>query len=136
MFDILDRFLLKDFLIYFVAILIGLASLYLGVDFLSKFWGMNLPVSKVLEIYGYKLPAVIQQFIPVACLMATLLVISNMSRQNEVLALYSMGIGPFRLASTFIAATAVISALAFMLFDSLVSLHLCQSLLSCLLYDT
>lgn len=116
--DTLDRFLLKEFLLYFVFVLIGLAILYLGIDFLSKFWGMNRPMSQALLIYGYKLPAALQLFVPVACLMATLLVLSTMSRQNEILALYSCGVGVLRLLSTFIAVTATLSTFAFLTFDS------------------
>lgn len=116
--DTLDRFLLKEFLIYFVLILLGLSILYLGIDFLSKFWGMGQPVGTALRIYLYKLPASMQQFVPVACLMATLLVLSTMSRQNEILALYSCGIGVMRIVSTFIAVTATLSTFAFLTFDS------------------
>jgi len=118
--DTLDRFLVREFLVYFFFILMGLATLFLGVDFLSKFSGFTLPAGKVLELYAYKLPAAFQQFLPVACLMATLLVVSHMSRQNEVLALYASGIGNMRLISTFIAVVATISTLSFLSFDSLV----------------
>lgn len=116
--DTLDRFLLKEFLLYFLSILIGLALLYLGIDFLSKFFGMGRPVGQALLIYLYKLPAALQQFVPVACLMATLLVLSTMSRQNEILALYSCGVGTLRLVSTFVAVTATLSTFAFLTFDS------------------
>jgi len=118
--DTLDRFLLKEFLAYFVLVVAGLAILFLGIDFLSNFWKINLPLMRVLAIYGYKLPAAMQQFVPVACLMATLLVLSSMSRQNEILALYSSGIGTLRLISTFVAVIASISTFSFLAFDSLV----------------
>jgi lipopolysaccharide export system permease protein len=116
----LDRYLLKEFLTYFVLVLLGLAAIFLGIDFLSKFWDMNMPVGRIFELYGYKLPAVLQRFLPVACLMATLLVLSNMSRQNEILALYASGVGIFRIISTFIALAAIISTVGFLVFDSLV----------------
>lgn len=118
--DTLDRFLLREFLSYFVLILLGLSLLFLGVDFLSKFWNMHLPMSRILEIYAYRVPGALQQFVPVACLMATLLVLTTMSRQNEVLALYSSGVSTLRLISTFIAAVATVSTLSFLIFDSLV----------------
>jgi lipopolysaccharide export system permease protein len=52
--------------------------------------------------------------------MSTLLVLSNMSRQNEVLALYASGVGTVRLASTFVAVVATISTMSFLIFDPLV----------------
>jgi|GEM_PF-1294125 len=118
--DTLDRFLIREFLSYFTIILLILTALYLGVDFLSRFWGLDKPLVHVLELYVYKTPAVVQQFVPVACLMAVLFVLTLMSRQNEVLALFAGGIGPFRLVSTFVAIVAVLSTCSFLSFDSLI----------------
>jgi lipopolysaccharide export system permease protein len=118
--DTLDRYLIREFLTYFFLILFGLAAIFLGIDFLTKFWDMNMPIGRVFALYGYKLPAVLQRFLPVACLMATLLVLSGMSRQNEILALYASGVSVFRIVSTFIAIAAVLSTISFLLFDSLV----------------
>ena len=118
--DVLDRLLLREFIVYFILVLGGLALLYLSIDFLSKFWDMQMPMTTVLALYGYKVPGALNQFVPVACLMATLLVLTTMSRQNEVLALYASGIGTYRIISTFIAVTATISTFSFLTFDSLV----------------
>ncbi len=122
MMDTLDRFLTKEFFSYFILIALGLAFLFLGVDFLSKFWNMKLPMAKILEIYGYKLPGALQQFIPVACLMATLLLLTSMSKQNEILALNSCGVGTLRIVSTLVATVAIISTMSFLVFDNLVPL--------------
>ena len=100
--DTLDRFLIKEFLMFFVVILIGLAAIYLGIDFLSKFWNMNTPIETATMLYLYRIPATLQQFVPVACLMSTLLVLTSMSRQNEILALYCGGVSLIRIASTFV----------------------------------
>lgn len=118
--DTLDRFLIKEFLIYYVVIHLSLAALFLGVDFMSNFWDMHMALAKIAEVYGYKIPAALQQFFPMSCLMATLLVLSNMSRQNEVLALYASGVGNLRLISTLIAAVATLSTVSFLFYDSTV----------------
>lgn len=118
--DTLDKYLVKEFLSYFFLILSGIALLYLGIDFLTKFWGFQWPIGRVVLFYSYRIPHALQQFTPVSCLMSTLLVLSNMSRQNEVLALYSNGIGTMRLVSTFIALVATISTVSFLIFDSFV----------------
>ena len=111
--DTLDRFLIKEFFLYFIVILFSLALIFLGIDFLTHFWDFHIPMYRVLELYGYKVPATLQQFVPVACLMATLLVVASLSRQNELVALYSSGISNLRLISTFIAAVATVSTLSF-----------------------
>lgn len=118
--DTLDRFLIREFTMYFLVVIFGLAFLFLGIDFMSNMWGFKLPMATVVQIYGYKLPAALQQFLPVACLMATLLVLTTMSRQNEILALYSSGVSTLRLVSTFIATVATVSTIGFLVFDSLV----------------
>lgn len=118
--DTLDRYLIKEVVIYFILVLLGVSVLFLAVDFLTKFWTTALPLNKVLTLYIYKVPEALRQFVPVAMLMATLLVVSTMSKQNEVIALYSSGIGTFRIACTFISVTAALSAIAFLIFDPLV----------------
>jgi len=118
--DTLDKYLVKEMIVYFILVLLGLSVLFLAVDFVSKVWSISLPVNKVLTLYLYKVPEALRQFVPVASLMATLLVVSTMSKQNEVIALYASGISTFRMACTFISVVAAISAISFVVFDPLV----------------
>lgn len=118
--DILDRYLFREFFAYFFVVLFGLAFLFVGIDLLTKFSEINMPFQKVLQLYGYKLPEIIQRLFPVSCLMSALLLLSNLSRQNEILALYVSGIGIFRIGSSLIAIVAILSGTSFLLFDSLV----------------
>ncbi len=118
--DTLDRYVVRETLVYLVLILLGLAVLFLGIDFLSNFWRSNQPLSSVALTYYYRLPSAIQLFVPVACLMATILVLTGMSRQNEVLALYASGVSTLRLLSTFVALIATVSAVSFLALDSIV----------------
>ena len=60
--DTLDRFLIREFLAFFAVIAIGVALLFLGIDFMSNLWRFTMPVGKVVELYAYKLPGTIQQF--------------------------------------------------------------------------
>lgn len=120
--DTLDKYLIRELVVYFVLVLIGISALAVGIDFLSKFWSAGIPFSRAMEVYLYKIPKAIQQFVPVAALMATLLVLSTMSRSNEILALYSGGISPIRIVSTFVAAIATLSTVAFLIFDPLLPL--------------
>ena len=120
--DTLDKYLIRELVIYFLLVLIGISALAVGVDFLSKFWSAGVPFSQAMEIYLYKIPKAVQQFVPVAALMATLLVLSTMSRSNEILALYTGGISPVRIVSTFVAAIATLSTFAFLIFDPLLPL--------------
>lgn len=122
MIDILDKYLIREFTLYFFFVIVLMATLFVGIDFLSKFWGWEMPFAKLMTLFAYKIPGALQQFVPVASLMATLLVLSAMSRQNEILALYSNGVGTIRLVSTLIASVATIATVSFLMFDSLVPL--------------
>jgi lipopolysaccharide export system permease protein len=104
-------------LVYLILVLLGFAMLYLGIDFLTNFWRSHLPVSTIMRTYYYRIPSALQQFVPMACLMASLLVLTSMSRQNEVLALNSSGVGTLRIVSTFIALVATFSTIIFLVLD-------------------
>lgn len=118
--DTLDKYLIKEFLMYFIASLLVLGVLYVAIDFLSHFWSMDMTASRTIELYWYKTPAAINQFVPVACLMGTLFVLATMSKQNEILALYASGVSNIRVISTFVAIVACVSTIAFLVFDPVV----------------
>lgn len=120
--DTLDRYLVRETATFLLLILVGFALLFLGIDFLTNFWRMNYPMTTIIQLYIYRIPAALQQFIPVSCLMATLLVVTSMSRQNEILALYAGGVSTLRVLSTFIALVALVSTAAFLIFDPMIPL--------------
>lgn len=120
MMDTLDRYLIREFVLYFVLVLFGLASLYIGIRFFEEFWRLELSGSAMFLYYVYQIPIALNQFVPVAVLMATLLILTTLSRQNELLAIYSGGMGIIRISSTFIGTVAIISTVSFLVFDSLV----------------
>jgi lipopolysaccharide export system permease protein len=117
--DTLDRYLIKEFFVYLAVTLLCLTFLFVGIDYLSNYIHSAESLQKIFNHYLYRLPFVFQQFIPVSCLMATLLVLTALSRQNEILALFAGGISVLRIVSTFIAATAAVSTLSFIIFDPL-----------------
>jgi lipopolysaccharide export system permease protein len=122
MFDTLDRYLCREFFFYFVPVHLSLGVLFIGIDFFANGWSNAQPGGKLMAIYLLKLPAALQMFFPLALLLATLLVLTNMSRQNELLALSANGFSGFRIASTFVAVAAALSGIAFAFFDSSVPL--------------
>lgn len=116
--DILDRYLSREFFGYFFLVWAIIAVLFLSVDFFTRYWDLRMGIGQVLQLYLYQTPAVLQQFLPVAVLMSSLLVLSTMSRQNEILALYLGGVSLWRLVSTFVAIVATLSTICFLFFDN------------------
>ncbi len=116
--DTLDKYLSREFCIYFVIIWASLATLFMSIDFFTRYWDLEMTLGKIFQLYAFQIPGVLQQFLPVACLMATMMILSSMSRQNEILALYLGGVSLWRLVSTFLAIVATLSTLCFLIFDS------------------
>jgi lipopolysaccharide export system permease protein len=121
--DTLDRYLIRETTVFLFWILLGLALLFLGIDFLTNFWRSPHPISTTTLQYLYRIPSAIQLFIPVACLMATLLVLTGMSKQNEVLALYASGVSTLRIVSTFVALIATVSTIGFLILDPIMPVY-------------
>ena len=116
--DTLDRYLSKEFFLFFVLIWLMLALLFLAVDFSTRYWDLGMGFRKVIHLYLLQVPGVLQQFLPVAILMTTLLILSLMNKQNEIVTLYLGGVSLWRLTSSFIAIVATISTFCFLFFDS------------------
>jgi lipopolysaccharide export system permease protein len=115
---LLDRYLIKEYFTYFFLLWVGLTVLFLGIDFITNLGNFNWPVSKIVTYYVYKMPPMLQLLLPVAILLATLIVLSMLSKQNEILALYSSGVSLLKIASTLIATVAIICSFCFLFLDT------------------
>lgn len=118
-----DRFLLARFLEPFFFSLAAFAAIYLLTDFFGRF-------DDLVQYHGFgwigveyfalKVPLMISQLMPVACLAAVLLAFSMLSRSGEILAFQELGISRFELALPVLIAGALISMLNFGLSETLV----------------
>jgi lipopolysaccharide export system permease protein len=99
---ILFRYVTREILVCFAIVLIAVLSIYLAVDFIEKvdnFMEKGVPVSRCLIFLAYKLPYIFVQMAPVGFLLSILVALGLMSKNNEVIALKSCGIGKTRLLS-------------------------------------
>ncbi len=112
--SLIDRYILKLFLLYLVAGLAVFVTLYLTVDAMSfAVRHADAEVSSLIKYYSYYSPWVIYQLVPIGCLLATLFTLATMNRSNEMTALFSMGTSLMRISAPMLIAVAVISAAAF-----------------------
>ncbi len=112
--QLIDRYVLKLFLLYLAAGLTVFVTLYLTFDAMQvALRYTDAGAASLIKYYSYHTPWVIYQLMPVGCLMATLFTLSNLNRTNELTALYSMGVGLTRIATPILIAVAVISAISF-----------------------
>ncbi|NJL24393.1 MAG: LPS export ABC transporter permease LptG [Calothrix sp. SM1_5_4] len=116
--SLIDRYILKLFLLYLAAGILVFVTLYLTVDVMSfALRNADAGASALIKFYGYKTPAVIYQLMPVACLLATLFTLSTLSRTNELTALFSLGLSLARISAPILGAVAVVSLITFAISD-------------------
>jgi lipopolysaccharide export system permease protein len=108
--QLIDRYILKLFLLYLVAGIAVFVTLYLTVDVMSfAMRHTDAGTGSLIKYYGYHAPWVIYQLMPVACLMATLFTMASLNRTNELTALFSLGMSLMRVAMPILIAVAVLS---------------------------
>jgi lipopolysaccharide export system permease protein len=117
---IIFRYLLREYAKIFFMCFSGLMTIYLVIDFFEKvrrFLSFDARWVDVLSYFVLKIPAISFQIIPLAVLMATLLTLGLLSRNNEITALRSCGISLPWIASPFLT-FAVMMALVLLWFSS------------------
>lgn len=97
---ILYRYVTREVLNCFFIVLVAVLSIYVAVDFIEKidnFMEQGVPASRCVIFLLYKLPYIFVQISPVGFLLSILVALGLMSKNNEVIALKSCGIGKSRL---------------------------------------
>lgn len=102
---ILFRYILREYAKIFFMCLAGLMTIYMVVDFFEKvrrFLRYDSGVIPMLAYFALKIPAISFQVVPFAVLVATLLTLGLLSRNNEITALRSCGISLLWMTSPFL----------------------------------
>ncbi|WP_419656479.1 permease YjgP/YjgQ family protein [Desulfosarcina variabilis str. Montpellier] len=97
---ILYRYVTREILITFFIVLIAVMSIYVAVDFIEKidnFMEAGVSAGRCLVHLAYKLPFIAVQIAPVGFLLSILIALGLMSKNNEIIALKSCGIGKRRI---------------------------------------
>lgn len=97
---LIDRYILKLFSGYLVGGIVVFVTLFLVGDILPfALRYSDASTTSLIRFYGYRLPEIINQLMPVVCLMAMLFTFSNLNKSNELVALFSSGVSLGRLAA-------------------------------------
>ncbi len=120
---ILDRYLVKEILKYFVIVLAVVVGLYLIVEFFNKadnFLEAGLSISRLIRYFQLKLPQIIVQITPIGILLAVLVAFGLMNKHNEIIALKSGGVSIYFLLRAVLAIAVFLSILLFFLSEVVV----------------
>jgi lipopolysaccharide export system permease protein len=120
---LLMRYLLRQHLRVLALCLVGLASVYVIVDFVEKirkFANYQAELRHVGWYFALKLPSILFQITPLAVLMSCLLALAILSRNNEITAMRSSGISLYRVAIPFLVVSQLISLLLLWASDAVI----------------
>jgi lipopolysaccharide export system permease protein len=113
MITVLDRYLIRQFLIAFLYGLVAFVLIFILIDMMEKlddFLDAHAPFDTIVLYYVNFSPEIIKLMTPVAMLLAALFVVGRLTNQNELAAMKSSGISLYRLLAPFLVVAFVVSA--------------------------
>lgn len=118
---LVDVYLLKQFLYYFLVLLAGFVLIFDAFtlfDLLADIARNNISTTTVLSYFRYLIPLMVYQLAPLATLVATLVTLAMLAKNNEVIALKASGISLYRIVMPLVLAGCLVSAGMFLLDDT------------------
>ncbi len=116
-----DRYISKLFWTYFFAGMVIFLTIFLTVDALSMMVSYReISTDILLRFYFNYLPELIIKMVPVACLLGTILAISIMNKNNELIALFSSGMSLIRIAAPLVTWVLFVCIVSYLIGDRLV----------------
>lgn len=115
-FQILDTYVMSNFIFYFVVTLacfVTMTQIYTFFDLLGDIIKNNVPMSHVIQYHLYLTPELIYDSLPIAVLVSILATFGVMTKNNEVTAFKACGISVRRLGLPVMLVSAVLSAALF-----------------------
>ena len=96
----IDRYISVLFWTYFLGGLLIFSTIFVAIDILGMMVEYkNIVLDSWLKYYEYSLPEVVYRMLPMASVMAVVFTLSTLNRLNELVALYSMGMGLVRICT-------------------------------------
>ena len=120
---ILDKYLLREFLLPVVYCFDAFVMLYIAQDLLGRlgeFIRYHARVTQVVSYYLIILPEALVVMLPIALLLGLLFCLSNLGKNNELIAFRASGISNLRLAAPFLIAGALATVVVFVVDEAFV----------------
>jgi LPS export ABC transporter permease LptG/LPS export ABC transporter permease LptF len=113
---VIDTYVLASFLFYFavsLATFVMLAHVYTFFELLSEIFTRGIPMWKVIRYHIYLTPHLLYTSTPMAVLVAVLVSLGILSKNNEVTAMKACGVSLYRLSMPIVTAAMVLSGALF-----------------------
>lgn len=111
--QVLDYYLLRNFLFYFLLLLVGfilLFEIFTFFDLLDDLGHHRASLIQVADYFRYLSYYLIYQLAPLACLVSILITLGIMTKNNELVAFKAAGISLYRVALPLLLAGGIITA--------------------------
>ena len=118
--NIIDRYILREFLKILGLVLISVMALFIIVDYTEIAKDVRehgIAASTLLTYYRFQIFTVLNWTLPISVLVATLVTFGVLAKNNEVTAIKSGGVSLYRVALPIIAVAAIISVFAYFILD-------------------
>lgn len=115
---IVTRYLLAEFLKILILFTISFISLFLVIDFFERiddFIDSQVEFFKTALYFLFKVPFVMVHMVPVAVLLGIIFSLGLLSRHNEITALRTNGISPYRIFFPFLLASILVVSVSFII---------------------
>ena len=119
MIAIIDRYIAKNFIIYFFSALAIFAVLFVAVDYLSNLSSLEVETGVLRRYYAYSVPAILYQMFPIAAVVASIFTISSLNKNSELISLFSFGLSLARVCAPILVIVGILGGLAFVASDRL-----------------
>lgn len=117
----IDVYLLQQFFYYFVVLLAGFVVIFDAFtlfDLLADISRNHIAIGTVLSYFRYLIPLMLYQLAPLAALVATLVTLGILAKNNEVIAFKAGGISLYRLVLPLTLAGCLVAGGMFLLDDT------------------
>ena len=113
---LLDKYIIKEYLRFFVITSVSFIALYLIVDFFEKirmFLSNSASLTQIASYFLFSIPLIISLILPAAVLLATLMTFSSLSKFSEIIAMKANGISLYRMSMPVLIFAAIVAVSLF-----------------------
>lgn len=119
----IDRYVSFLFWGYFLGGLLIFVTIFTAVDAMSTLVSYSgVATGTLMQYYLFMAPEIMNRMMPVACLLGVVLTLSNLSRANELVALFAAGMSLLRISAPMLFWVALIAAGSYGLSDRILPL--------------
>lgn len=114
----IDRYISLLFWGYFVGGLAVFVTIFVAVDAMSTLVNFkDVATATLAQYYLYYTPEILHKMLPVACLLGTILTLSNLNKANELVSLFAAGMSLWRVSAPIVVSVVVICGVGYVASD-------------------